>query len=275
MDCSWAWKRWSSNINHLSWASLPSRPLSHESLPSRSLRRAKSALLKSSVVSLLFPPFLPLRILNSTIAWPLQLRLPLVFIAPVNPSLLMSMRYSKAPLLISYSITWRRKFSPVHSRNLLYCLHPDASLKKKKYLTKHMHLWIFFLHLTSTRYILIIFILLREIIFPTLPHNIVPVQLFYHQSISVFTNYKVLLLKRPCDITEKDIPALQYLKLNTWKTHWVTNITERVVVCRGCFYVLLKYYWVHFVSKYRLLKCLYFYKIVGVKMYDHSLWTEL
>lgn len=45
--------------------------------------------------------------------------------------------------------------------------------------------------------------MLRKIFFPTLSHNIVPVQLFYHQNISVFTNCQELLLKTLCDITEK------------------------------------------------------------------------
>lgn len=90
-----------------------------------------------------------------------------------------------------------------------------------------------------------------------------------YQSLLITKNYSW----KDCDTTEKDVLVLPYLNLNTWKTHWVTSITERVVVFVGCFYVLLNYYWVHFVSKYRFLKCIY--KIVDVKTYDHNLRTEL
>lgn len=46
---------------------------------SRPLKRPKFALLKSRVVTLLFPLFSPLQILNSTISWSLQQRLPWTF----------------------------------------------------------------------------------------------------------------------------------------------------------------------------------------------------
>ena len=72
MHCCWAWRRWSLNINHLSWAPLPSRALSHGTLPSRSLKRPKSALPNSRVVSLLCTLLPALRILNSTVSRSLQ-----------------------------------------------------------------------------------------------------------------------------------------------------------------------------------------------------------
>ena len=57
------------NINKLSWAPLPSRALSHGTLPSRSLKRPKSALLKSRVVSLLCALLAALRILELYHFW--------------------------------------------------------------------------------------------------------------------------------------------------------------------------------------------------------------
>ena len=54
------------NTDQLSWAPIPSRALSHGILPSRSLRRPKSALLKARVASLLHTLLAALRILNST-----------------------------------------------------------------------------------------------------------------------------------------------------------------------------------------------------------------
>jgi len=107
------------DINQLAWAHLPSRASSHGTLPSRSLNRPKSTLLKSRVVSFLCTPLAALRILNSTIAWPLQPRLPLSFTYPTSPSLLVRTRSSIAPLPIGSSITWRRMLSSIHSRNLL------------------------------------------------------------------------------------------------------------------------------------------------------------
>lgn len=56
MELFWAWRKWSSNINLLSSALLPSRAFFHGILPIRSLKRPKSAFLKSRVMILLFPP---------------------------------------------------------------------------------------------------------------------------------------------------------------------------------------------------------------------------
>lgn len=62
------------NTNRLSWAFLPSRALSHCTLPRISLKMAKSVLLKFRIVSLLCDLLAALRILNSTISWLLQVR---------------------------------------------------------------------------------------------------------------------------------------------------------------------------------------------------------
>ncbi|CAM9626289.1 unnamed protein product [Bubo scandiacus] len=58
-----------------------SRALSHVTLPNRSLKRPKSALLKYRVGSLLCALLSALRILNSTISWSLQ---PSLFLNSLN-----------------------------------------------------------------------------------------------------------------------------------------------------------------------------------------------
>lgn len=55
--CSWAWRKWSLNINQLSWIPLPCRSCSHGILP-RSLSRLQLTLLKS-MVKILLPCFIP------------------------------------------------------------------------------------------------------------------------------------------------------------------------------------------------------------------------
>lgn len=64
MDCSCALRRLSLKIKQLSWVSLPSRADSQEILPTSSLNKPKSTLLKSQVIIALlaFPSFL--RFLN-------------------------------------------------------------------------------------------------------------------------------------------------------------------------------------------------------------------
>lgn len=54
------------------WASLASRALSHSALPSRSLRRTRSAPLTSRVASLSWSLLTGLRILNFTVTWSLK-----------------------------------------------------------------------------------------------------------------------------------------------------------------------------------------------------------
>lgn len=67
IGCFWVWRWWPLNINQLSWATVPSRALSYGTLPSKTLKRPKSALLKFGIVILLFTLFPLLRILNSII----------------------------------------------------------------------------------------------------------------------------------------------------------------------------------------------------------------
>ena len=111
MPCSWAWRRWSLNMSHISWAPLPFRALSNGTLLSRSLKGLESALLKSRVVSLLHTLLAALRILNSIISWPLQPRLPLSFTFPTSPSLLVGTKPSITPLLLGSALVfWRLKY---------------------------------------------------------------------------------------------------------------------------------------------------------------------
>ena len=112
------------NTIQLSWATLLSRALSHWTLPSRHLKRPKSAILKCGAVSFLFTLSLSLRIQNSTVTWSLQQRLSLTFISSTSPSLVVTMRSRNEPLLLGSSVTWRRKLLSMHTRNLLDCLCP-------------------------------------------------------------------------------------------------------------------------------------------------------
>lgn len=73
-DCSWAWRRRSLKIIHLSWTLLISRTISNRIL----LKRSPEVLLFT-----LFPPF---RILNSLISWSLQPQLPPDFTSPTSAS---------------------------------------------------------------------------------------------------------------------------------------------------------------------------------------------
>ena len=55
---------------------------------------------------LVFGP--PFGLLSTTIPWPLQPRFSLIFTFPTSPSLLVSMRCSRAPLLFGSSMAWSR-----------------------------------------------------------------------------------------------------------------------------------------------------------------------
>ena len=107
MHRSWAWRRWFLNINQFSWTPLPFRALCHGTILSRSLKRPKSAFLKSKVLSLLCTFLNALRILSCTISWSLQPRLPLSFTFPASPSFLVRTRSSIRPLFLHSSVTWR------------------------------------------------------------------------------------------------------------------------------------------------------------------------
>ena len=113
MHPSWAWKVWWLNINHLSWAPLPSRSSLCGIFLSRSLKSPKYALLTSRVMNLIFTLLLAFWILDSTISWALKSRLPVTIISATSHSSV-SMRCSRTPLLLGSSITWRKKLSPMH-----------------------------------------------------------------------------------------------------------------------------------------------------------------
>lgn len=91
--------------------------ISHEILPSRSLNRPKSALMKHRIVILLFVLFPSLGILNSTISVTVDLtwlsQLSLTFTAPASSFLFVSIGSSRASPLISFSVTYVRKLSSV------------------------------------------------------------------------------------------------------------------------------------------------------------------
>lgn len=115
------WKRWS--LNQISWAPLPSRALLHGDSSKQILKEAKVCSSEVQFYDLVFS-LLPFSVLNFSILWSLQPRLPLTFISPVILSLLLSMMSSRAFLL---SVTRVRKLSML-CRNLLHCLCPAMIL---------------------------------------------------------------------------------------------------------------------------------------------------
>ena len=122
MHWSWAWRKWCLNSNQLSWTPLLSRALTRGIPPSRSLKRPKLTLLKSKIMILLTALLLLCRILNSTISWSLQPRLPLTFTSSTSPSLFISTRSSITSLLVGSSTTCVKKLSSMLCRNLLDCV---------------------------------------------------------------------------------------------------------------------------------------------------------
>lgn len=110
---SWAWRRLFLNITQFSWPYHHLRAASHRTPPHRYLKTPKSSLLKSRVVSFLLLLSAP-RILNSSISWSLQPRLPLVFLSPVNLFSLVNMRFYRS-LPLTGSSTCVRKLPSVHS----------------------------------------------------------------------------------------------------------------------------------------------------------------
>lgn len=110
MSCSWAWRSRSLNISQLYWAPLFSRAFFHGILSSMFLRRLKSVLLKTTVLSLLWTLLAALRILNCTVSWSLQPRLPLNFTFPISPYLLMRMLSSTVPLLVGSFVNLRKNY---------------------------------------------------------------------------------------------------------------------------------------------------------------------
>ena len=103
MQRSWAWRKWCLNSDQHSWNPLPSRALTHGIPPSSSLKRPKSALLRSKVLILLIALLPPRRILNSTISQALQPSLPPTFTSSTSPSLFINTRSSRVPFLVGSS----------------------------------------------------------------------------------------------------------------------------------------------------------------------------
>jgi len=103
-------------------APLSLRTISQGVLLTNSLKSWKFAFLKFSVLTILltFPIFL--RTVNSTNARSLQLRLPPSLTSLMSSLALVTIRSSIASPLAGLSITWLKKFSSTHSRNLLDCL---------------------------------------------------------------------------------------------------------------------------------------------------------
>ena len=121
----WVWRRWPLNINQFSWALLPSRALSHRTLPSRSTKRPKLLSWSPRLWSC-FCPAHSVRFRSWTPShshcsqWFLRSSHP-----PASPSWLVSVRSSRAPLLVVFSVTWSRKLPSMYFRNLLLvCLCP-------------------------------------------------------------------------------------------------------------------------------------------------------
>ena len=93
---------------------LLARVISHETLSSR----LKAALLKSWVVIQLFALFLHLGILNSTMSWSLQPRLPLTFTSLTSSSFFVRIGSSRACALCGSLITCVRRWSLMHFQKL-------------------------------------------------------------------------------------------------------------------------------------------------------------
>lgn len=86
-----------------------------------SLSNWKFALLKFRALTVLHLAHIP-KIVNSTRAWPLQLRLPPVLTSSISSSVLVGSRSINASPLGVLSVTRIKKLSPTHSRSLLDCL---------------------------------------------------------------------------------------------------------------------------------------------------------
>lgn len=113
-------------INQFCWMHLLCRAVSHGILPSSSLSRPKSALLKSRSVTMSSVLLPLLTILNSTISCALLRRMSLTFVSRTftsytNSTLFVSEKSSSASY-ISNLITCVSKLSSAHSRNLRDCL---------------------------------------------------------------------------------------------------------------------------------------------------------
>lgn len=125
IHCSWTRRRKSLCVNFAFLSPLPYRAYFHGILPSRSrIKRINPGVLKSRIVSLLWkPPCCPKDLFKVPAA-----QAALGLHVPTTASLVMRTRSSISPHLAGSSITWSRKFSAMHSRNLMDFLCPSALL---------------------------------------------------------------------------------------------------------------------------------------------------
>ncbi|KAK4815292.1 hypothetical protein QYF61_026197 [Mycteria americana] len=104
------------------------RALSHGTRLSRPLKRPKSALLESRVMSSLCILLGALRILNSTLLWALQPRLPLSVTFLASPSLLVRTRSSIVPLLLEKEVIING-FQEPSGLLMTYCVVPPTDIR--------------------------------------------------------------------------------------------------------------------------------------------------
>lgn len=113
MNGRWDWM-WSLNTNLLPWAPLLDKVLFHSNVLSKSLKRPKSALLKSRTVSLLCIPLTALRILHGHCSpgFPWAFHSPLPFLFGET-----KFQHSSSFHRLLYNL--EKKLTSPHSRNLL------------------------------------------------------------------------------------------------------------------------------------------------------------
>lgn len=141
-DCSWVRKRLLSMTCQLLQAPLPSRALSYWISPSSFLNKLSSWCLKSRVCSLPLAAFSSsLRILNSSISWSQQPKLPLI-ISPVSLSLLVNSRST----CVFPSITFIKELALTPSQKSAQllgssCVATPIDCNKVKIPSKSQGLW--------------------------------------------------------------------------------------------------------------------------------------
>lgn len=120
---SWSWIWWTWFLkNKLSWTPFLPTVVPCGTLTSRFLNRAKSALLKSKDVILLFVFFPFLWILNSDTSLSMGPRPFLTFPCPRRTLLFVGIMFRRQPTLFPTLMTCLRKLSSALSTNFLGCL---------------------------------------------------------------------------------------------------------------------------------------------------------
>jgi len=115
---------WNTSLKTCQLCSVPLslRTVSQGVLLTISLKSWKFALLKFRVLTMLFVIPISLSSISSTSAWSLQPRLPPILTSPTSSLALVTTRSSIASPRVGVLITWLKKLSSMHSRNLLDCL---------------------------------------------------------------------------------------------------------------------------------------------------------